>query len=148
MLTFKEISCLLKQKPPFVYIDKVLEIEPGKKIKAVKNVTASDNFAAVHFPGNPIFPGVYIIEAAAQTASVYFAYEKKDMNASEDYVYVIGGVQSFQFLSIVRPGDVLVIEVEIMKKVENMAITKTTITVDNNIVARGQMSFGAIKDER
>lgn len=146
MLSFNEIAKLLNQKAPFVFVDKVLEIEKGKGIVAIKNISAGENFAALHFPGNPVYPGVYIIESVAQTASILFSYSQDEEKEDENQFLALGGVQNFRFLQVVRPGDTMKIELEIVKAVLNMAITKATVKVEDKIIAEGQLSFGVVKN--
>ncbi|MEF2965923.1 3-hydroxyacyl-ACP dehydratase FabZ [Paenibacillus sp. M1] len=144
LLTPAEIGKLLKQKPPFLFIDKVLELEPCKRIKAIKNVSATELFATCHFPGKPIYPGVFLIEVAAQAASILCSFAPGEMNLSEESILVLGGVQRFQFLRVVQPGDILQIEIEIVKMAPGGAIVKAVHRVDGEKVAEGQMTFGAI----
>lgn len=147
MLAFNEICSILKQKAPFVYVDKVLEIEGCKRILALKNVTGSEAFAPCHFPGNPIYPGIFIIEAVAQTASILCYYSPDMKIAQECQFLALGGLQRFQFLCPVRPGDTLLIELEAIKIVPQGAIVKAVVRVENNVVAEGQMTFGTVKNE-
>jgi len=119
-------------------IDRVLELEPGKKVVAVKNVSFNEEFFAGHFPGQPIMPGVLIIEAMAQASIVLFYGEnslaKKRMN------YYLGSVK-VRFLHPVFPGDQLKIVIEPVKVISGAAIVKAQAFVEEKEVAGGEISF-------
>lgn len=147
MINSKEICSILKQKVPFVFVDRVLEMQEGKRIVAIKNVTANEGFMAQHFPNNPVFPGVLIIETVAQTVSVLCSLSQEIMPVDEDSFLALGGVQRFNLVKPVRPGDTMRIEVDIIKVVPTAAIVKAVVKVDENIVADGQLTFGVVKGE-
>ena len=138
MLNYKEIIKILPQRYPFLMIDRVLELEPGKKVVAVKNVSFNEEFFAGHFPGQPIMPGVLIIEAMAQASIILFYGEnylaKKKMN------YYLGSVK-VRFLHPVLPGDQLKIVVEPIKVISGAAIVKAQAFVEEKEVAGGEISF-------
>ena len=121
-------------------IDRVLELEPGKKVVAVKNVSFNEEFFAGHFPGQPIMPGVLIIEAMAQASIVLFYGEnslaKKRMN------YYLGSVK-VRFMHPVMPGDQLKIAIEPIKVISGAAIVKAQAFVGDKEVAGGEISFVA-----
>lgn len=146
MINFNEICKVLKQKVPFVLVDKVLELDYGKRIVAIKNITGSEAFSEYHFPNNPIYPGVLIIECVAQTSALLFSLSQEQEKEQNGYL-VLGGVQRFSFMNIVRPGDTLRIEVNIIKIIDNMALIKAAVRVGDTTVAEGQLSFGVAKDE-
>lgn len=147
MLSSKEVCELLKQKHPFVFVDRVLELENGKRILAVKNITANEVFLAGHFPDNPVFPGVLLIEAVAQTASILCMKSTGMEIDAENQFLAIGGVQRFQFMKAVRPGDSLYIDVEAVKVVPKGAIMKAEVKMGDTIIASGQMTFGVVQNE-
>ena len=138
MLNYEEIIKILPQRYPFLMIDRVLELEPGKKVVAVKNVSFNEEFFAGHFPGQPIMPGVLIIEAMAQASIVLFYGEnslaKKRMN------YYLGSVK-VRFLHPVFPGDQLKIVIEPVKVISGAAIVKAQAFVEEKEVAGGEISF-------
>ncbi|MCC5466502.1 3-hydroxyacyl-ACP dehydratase FabZ family protein [Pelosinus baikalensis] len=146
MLSFNEICKILEQKAPFVLVDKVLEIDKGKRIVAVKNVSGGELFSALHFPGNSVYPGILILESIAQTASILFSDSIDKDISTENQFLALGGIQRFQFLKVVRPGDTLIIEVEIIKGTLQMALTKVSVKMGDTIIGEGQMSFGVVKD--
>ena len=147
MISYNEILSLLKQKTPFVFVDKVIEHEKGKRIVSLKNVTGSELFSALHFPDNPVYPGIFIIESIAQTTAIMCSLAMEENENNEIQFLALGGIQRFNFYKPVRPGDTLKIEVEVVKLLEQMAIVKATAKVNDTLVAEGQMTFGAVKDE-
>lgn len=147
MITFDKISKILKQKSPFVFVDRVLEIEDGKSIVAIKNITASEMFAALHFPTTSIYPGILVIEAVAQTASVLCSYSEGMIDKDEDLFLALGGISRFSFINPARPGDTMKICVEIIKAVGSMVIVEALVTIEDKTIAKGQLSFGVGKNE-
>jgi len=113
-LTFEDITKILPHRYPFLFIDKVVSINPGKEIVAVKNVSFNDNFFQGHFPDNPVMPGVLQIEAIAQAAGIMGLY-KKDQKPNPDAKVLFMGIDNARFRGIVRPGDVLRIEVKMLQ---------------------------------
>ena len=148
MISYDGVQSLLKQKSPFTYVDKVLQHEKGKKIISLKNVTGSDFFSALHFPDNSIYPGIYIIESIAQTTAILCTLETSDDDNKDIQFWALGGIQRFNFLSPVRPGDTLIIEVYVVKFVQHMAIVSALVRVEDRVVAEGQLTFGAVKNEK
>ena len=138
MLNYKEIIKILPQRYPFLMIDRVLELEPGKKVVAVKNVSFNEEFFAGHFPGQPIMPGVLIIEAMAQASIVLFYGENS--SAKKRMSYYLGSVK-VRFLHPVFPGDQLKIVVEPIKVISGAAIVKAQAFVEEKEVAGGEISF-------
>jgi beta-hydroxyacyl-ACP dehydratase FabZ len=141
MLNIEEIQKILPQRYPFLMIDKVLELEPNKKVVAVKNVTINDGFFAGHFPDNPIMPGVLIIEAMAQ-ASIILFYQERKTQADKQLTYYLGSVKA-RFLNPVVPGDQLKITVEPIKVISNAAIVNAVACVADKEVAKGELTFSA-----
>ena len=147
MISYNEIQSLLKQKAPFIFIDKVIEHEKGKRIVSLKNVTGSELFSAFHFPDNPVYPGIFIIESIAQTTAILCSLAMEEKGKKQIQFLALGGLQRFNFLKPVRPGDTLRIEVEAAKMIQQMAIVKAAAKVDGTLVAEGQLTFGVVKDE-
>jgi len=119
-------------------IDRVLELEPGKKVVAVKNVSFNEEFFAGHFPGQPIMPGVLIIEAMAQASIVLFYGENPSIKKKVNYY--LGSVK-VRFLHPVFPGDQLKIVIEPVKVISGAAIVKAQAFVEEKEVAGGEISF-------
>ncbi len=106
-----QIQAILPHRYPFLLIDRVLEMEPRKKIVALKNVTINEPFFAGHFPGTPIMPGVLLVEAMAQAGAVLLLAE---IGGSENQLVVFTGIERARFRRPVIPGDQLRIEVNVV----------------------------------
>jgi len=109
MIDIKEIQSILPHRYPFLLVDRVLEIEPNVRITAIKNVTINEQFFVGHFPGNPVMPGVLIIEAMAQTAGI-LAYKS---GIQGRHVYFLT-IEKAKFRKPVTPGDQLRFEVKVV----------------------------------
>ncbi|MBC7437862.1 MAG: 3-hydroxyacyl-ACP dehydratase FabZ [Bdellovibrionales bacterium] len=110
-----DIHQILKQLPhryPILLVDRVLEIDKGKRIKALKNVTINEPFFAGHFPHRPVMPGVLMLEALAQTAAL-LAFDMMGVTPDEKTVYYFAGIDAARFKRVVEPGDQLIMEVEL-----------------------------------
>lgn len=110
MLDIVEIMKILPHRYPFLLVDKVLEVEQGKRIVALKNVTMNEPFFQGHFPGFPVMPGVLIIEAMAQVAAI-MAYLASGNESNEKVSYFMA-IDNARFRKPVKPGDTLRIEIE------------------------------------
>jgi len=126
-------------------IDRILEVEPGKKAMAIKNVTGNDIFFLGHFPEKAIFPGAAIIEAMAQTAIVLFAIESKKTTESKQPLYYFGSVKA-RFLNPVVPGDQIKITVTNIKSLPNGSYVSAEAFVDDRKIAEADLVF-SVKDE-
>ena len=111
LLTIQDIQQMLPHRYPFLLIDRVLEIEEGKKVTAIKNVTMNEPFFQGHFPENPIMPGVLQVEALAQTSAPILM----TMDEYKGKLTLFAGIESAKFKNIVRPGDKLEMETECLK---------------------------------
>jgi len=147
MISYNEIQSLLKQKTPFIFVDKIIEHEKGKRIVSIKNITGSELFSALHFPDNPVYPGIFIIESIAQTTAILCSLAMEEDTGNQTQFLALGGIQRFNFYKPVRPGDTLRIEVDMIKLYREMAIVKAAVKADDILIAEGQMTFGAVKDE-
>jgi 3-hydroxyacyl-[acyl-carrier-protein] dehydratase len=145
MLNTEELFRILPQRFPFLMIDKVTELEPGKKVVAIKNISFNESFFEGHFPGRPIMPGVLIIEAMAQ-ASIILFYATKNISTDKKLTYYLGSVKA-RFLHPAFPGDQLQITVEPLKVTSGAAIVKTEVKVLDKEVASGELSFMAKEDK-
>jgi 3-hydroxyacyl-[acyl-carrier-protein] dehydratase len=113
MMYIEDIKDYLPQRYPFLLVDRVLEIELGKRIKAYKNVTANEEFFQGHFPQKPIMPGVLIIEAMAQAAGV-LGFKSQEKMPRDGYLYYFVGADDVRLKRPVVPGDQLMLEAEII----------------------------------
>jgi len=147
MISYNEIQSLLKQKTPFIFVDKIIEHEKGKRIVSIKNITGSELFSGLHFPDNPVYPGIFIVESIAQTTAILCSLAMEEDAGNQMQFLALGGIQRFNFYKPVRPGDTLKIEVDAVKLYQQMAIVKATAKVDDILIAEGQMTFGAVNDE-
>ena len=139
MLNIEEIQNILPQKFPFLMIDRVLELEPGMRIVALKNISINEGFFGGHFPGKPVMPGVLIIEAMAQ-ASIIMLYAPEDIPAGNDAAYYLASVK-VRFLHPLTAGDQLKIEVEPIKIISGAGLVKAKATSGDKEVASGELSF-------
>jgi 3-hydroxyacyl-[acyl-carrier-protein] dehydratase len=114
MIDIERIQRLLPQAFPFLLVDRVLEIEKGKRILALKNVTVNEPFFQGHFPGRPIMPGVLILEAMAQAGGI-LAFETIEQDVKDRAVYFMG-IDRAKFRKTVIPGDQLILEAIILKR--------------------------------
>ena len=140
MLTSVEIMDIIPQRPPFLMIDRVEEVVPGKSCVAYKNVTINEPFFTGHFPGNPIMPGVLMVEALAQTGAVSILSlpENKGKNA------IFGGINNLRFKKQVVPGDVLRLEVNIIKQKGSIGVGEAIATVDGAFAVKGELTFAVV----
>ena len=113
-LDIRGVLDFLPHRFPFVLVDRVLEIEPGKRILAQKNVTFNEPFFPGHFPNYPVMPGVLIVEALAQAAAI-LAFQMQGAKADANSVYLFVGIDNVRFKKPVTPGDVLHLEVSITR---------------------------------
>lgn len=111
-MDINEIKHLLPHRYPFLLVDRVVELEKGKRILAYKNITANEGVFNGHFPGMPIFPGVMIIEAMAQAAGV-LGFVTEGKSNDDDMLYLFAGVDDARFKRQVIPGDQLFLEAQI-----------------------------------
>jgi 3-hydroxyacyl-[acyl-carrier-protein] dehydratase len=144
-LDCEEIKKLIPQRFPFILIDKVLNVIPGKEALAIRNVTTNDIVLLGHFPDRPIMPGVAIIEAMAQAAIILFAAETKKEEVSKKPLYFLGSVKA-RFLHPVVPGDQLKIKVVNVRALPTGAFVSAEATVDEKKVSEAELIF-SVKNE-
>ena len=139
------IMKLLAHRYPFLLIDRVLEVVPGDKITALKNVTNNEPFFQGHFPGRPIMPGVLIIEAMAQAGGI-LAYLTGSAEQQSRLIYFMG-MDKVRFRKPVVPGDQILFKAKILKFRSKAAKMSGIATVDNQMVAEAELlaSFGENK---
>ncbi len=141
MLTIDQIKKILPHRYPFLLVDRVDELEPGKRAVGVKNVTANEPFFQGHFPDFPIMPGVLIVEALAQTAGIAVAVQEEN----EGKLGVLASIEGIKFKYQVRPGDVLRLEAEILMSKLGVTKAKVKATVDGKVAAEGEIKFAMVK---
>lgn len=139
-MTFEEVKGHLKQRFPLLMVDRVLEIEQGKRIKTLKNVTGNELQFLGHMPEFAIMPGTSIIEAIGQSASILFsATTGKGMREGE--FMALAAVNDMRFLVPVLPGHAMIMEVKVLKMTQEAALIEAEARVDEIVVARGKLSF-------
>jgi 3-hydroxyacyl-[acyl-carrier-protein] dehydratase len=144
-LSFEEIKALVPQKFPFLMVDRVLELEPGKRAVAIKNITGNEIFFLGHFPNMAVMPGALIIEGMAQASIVLFrkSAEAEGITIDDEKTLFFFGGAKVRFLKPVVPGDQLQFEVTILKSISVGGVVKAEATVDGHKVAYAELSFGA-----
>ena len=140
MLNKEEIKNIIPQREPFLMIDEVEQYMPGESCTAYKNVNKDEYYFKGHFPGNPIMPGVLIVEALAQTGAVAILSmeENKGKNA------LFGGIDKLRFKKQVIPGDRLKLEVKIIKRKGPIGIGEAIATVEGKVAVKGELTFAIV----
>ncbi len=134
-MQLEEIKQLLPHRYPFLLVDRVVELELGKRIVAYKNITANEEVFNGHFPGEPIFPGVMIIEAMAQAAGL-LGFATTHKKPGDDSLYLFAGVDDVRFKRPVVPGDKLILEAEIDSTKRNIWRFKCRSSVDGQLTSK------------
>jgi 3-hydroxyacyl-[acyl-carrier-protein] dehydratase len=133
-----DIYKILKQLPhryPFLLVDRVLEIDKGKTIRALKNITINEPFFEGHFPHRPVMPGVLMLEALAQAAAL-LSFDALDASPTDEMIYYFAGMDGVRFKRPVEPGDQLILEVELLRmkagifKFKGRALVGTELAVE------------------
>lgn len=128
----------LPHRYPFLLIDRVLELEPGKRIVAIKNVTINEPYFVGHFPHIPVMPGVLMIEALAQAAGV-LSFETLGRRSDASSVFYFVGIDGARFKRPVVPGDQLRLEVEILRFAKSISKFRGVATVDGVVAAEAEL---------
>lgn len=139
MLGIKEIQEIIPHRHPFLLVDVIEELEPGVRAVGYKAVTYDEGFFAGHFPGEPVMPGVLIIEALAQTGAVAILSQEK-LKGKTAY---FGGMNQVKFKRKVVPGDRLKLVCEIIKAKGPIGVGKAVATVDGAVAAEAELTFVA-----
>lgn len=133
----KEIMEIIPHRQPFLLIDTIEELETGKRAVAKKCVTYNEPFFAGHFPQEPVMPGVLIIEALAQTGAVAML----SLPENKGKIAFFGGISNAKFKNKVLPGDVLMLEVEIIKQKGPIGVGSAKATVNGKVVTQAELTF-------
>lgn len=134
-----ELFEYLPHRYPFLLVDRVLEIEPGERIRGYKNVTVNEEFFNGHFPGHPIMPGVLIIEAMAQLSGV-LAFETKKRRPADGYTYYLAGTDRTRFRRPVTPGDQLMMESRILADKRGVMKFECRASVDGDLACNSEIT--------
>jgi len=137
MLDIKEIQEIIPHRHPFLLIDRIEELEPGVRAVGYKAVTYNEPQFAGHFPGEPVMPGVLIVEALAQTGAVAILSVEENRGKTAYF----GAMDHVKFKKKVVPGDTLRLECEIIKKKGPMGVGKATATVDGKVAVVAELTF-------
>ncbi len=143
MMDVKEIQKLLAHRYPFLLVDRVVEIELGKKLIAYKNVTINEDFFNGHFPGHPVMPGVLVLEALAQACAL-LAYKSSGLSPEDMVVYLMA-INNAKFRKPVVPGDRLTLTAEVVRVKGVIWKQRGVATVDGAVVAEADFLATAVK---
>jgi len=139
IIDVEKIKTILPHRYPFLLVDRVLEVEEGKSIKTLKNVTVNEPFFQGHFPNKSVMPGVLIIEAFAQSAALLGALGFNENRTSEDDLYYLVGVDKTRFRKPVGPGDQLILDVEFITVKRNIWKFHASAYVNSKLVASAEL---------
>lgn len=137
-----DIHRILKQLPhryPFLLVDRVLELEKGKSIKALKNVTINEPFFEGHFPNRPVMPGVLMLEALAQ-ASALLSFDALDAAPDDRMIYYFAGMDNVRFRRPVEPGDQLILHAELLRMKAGIFKFKTRAMVAGDLAVEAELT--------
>ncbi len=143
VLTAKEIMEIIPHRQPFMLVDTIEELEEGKRALGKKCVSYNEPFFAGHFPGEPVMPGVLIVEALAQVGAVAIL----SLPENKGKTAYFGAINSAKFKGKVVPGDVLFLETEIIKSKGPIGVGSARATVDGKVVAQAELTFALGKAE-
>lgn len=140
LLNTEQIKEIIPHRYPFLLVDRMLELEPGKRAVGLKNVTANEPFFQGHFPHYPVMPGVLIAEAMAQVGAVAILQSEENRGK----IGMLAGMDGFRFRGQVTPGDTLHLEVEITRMKGSIGKGHGTAKVDGKVVAEGDIMFAIV----
>ncbi|GAB4248333.1 MAG: 3-hydroxyacyl-ACP dehydratase FabZ [Thermoleophilia bacterium] len=141
MLTRQEIEEILPHREPFLWLDRVLELEPGLRAVAEKHLSGKEDVFRGHFPGYPVFPGVLLLEALAQTGAVAVL----TLEENRGRLALFGGVDGARFRRQVVPGDTLRFEVELVRVRGPVGKGKGTAYVGDDVVCSATLTFAVVE---
>lgn len=148
ILNAYQIQKILPHKYPFLLLDRIVEVEPGKSITGIKCVTSNEPYFQGHFPDEPIMPGVLIIETLAQLTAIFYSFfydgtfdvlniSNEELEGYKNSVGYLASVESFKFKYKVQPGDVIILKSIMIESFENMYKHKVVAIIDSKTVASG-----------
>lgn len=137
-LDINDIRKILPHRDPFLFVDEIIEIEKDERAVGIKKITGDEEFFKGHFPDNPIMPGVLMIEALAQVGGILMFNKKENLNRPAYFV----GLDNVRFRKAVIPGDVLRLEVDVIKLKAHIAQLHGVAKVDKEVAAEADILFG------
>ena len=132
-----EIMETLPHRYPFLLVDRILETDEDTHIVGMKNVSANEPYFQGHFPEKPVMPGVLQLEAMAQVAGILL----NKRNAREGQIAYFSSIDNARFRKVVKPGDTLIMEIQLLKVRLNLAKVRATAKVDGEVVSEGDLMF-------
>jgi 3-hydroxyacyl-[acyl-carrier-protein] dehydratase len=138
MMDIHEILKQLPHRYPFLMVDRVLSVEKGKSIQALKNVSINEPFFSGHFPHRPVMPGVLMLEAMAQAAAL-LSFDTMGVTPDDKTVYYFAGIDGARFKRPVEPGDQLIMDVELMRHKAGIFKFKGVTRVDGNVACEAEL---------
>jgi len=142
-LDIKDILNILPHRYPFLMVDRIVELVSGERAVGIKNVTANEPQFTGHWPGNPVMPGVLMLEAMAQVGGIFLLTEK----GSENKTAFFAGVDGVRFRRQVVPGDQLVITAELVRRKGNMGKVAVVARVEEEVAVEGEFMFALVDNE-
>jgi 3-hydroxyacyl-[acyl-carrier-protein] dehydratase len=143
-LDVTKIQEIIPHRYPFLLVDRIVELESGKRAVGVKNVTVNEPFFQGHFPGYPVMPGVLIVEALAQVGAVAVL----SMEENKGKLGFFAGIDGFRFKEQVKPGDTLMLEVEMTRVRGSVGKGRGTAKVNDKVVAEGELMFALVSVDK
>ncbi len=138
VMDIHEILKYLPHRPPFLLIDRVIEMKEGESLTALKNVTMNEAYFVGHFPHRPVMPGVLILEALAQAAAV-LAYKSSNSLPSEGPLFLFAGIDHARFKRVVEPGDQLYLEVKLLRAKKDIWKLETAARVGDELACTAEL---------
>ena len=139
-MDIQQILTRLPQRYPFLLVDRILEMVPGERIVGLKNVSINEPFFAGHFPGNPVMPGVLVVEAMVQVAAILVSF-RSDI---EGRLIHLANLERVRFRRAVRPGDHLIMSAMALRGKGRFGKAQVTATVEGRVVAEGIVTYGLV----
>lgn len=140
----KEIMSILPHRYPFLMIDRILECEPGVRAVGIKNVTANEPQFTGHWPGNPVMPGVLMLEAMAQVGGIFLLSEAETAGKTAFF----GGMDGIRFRRQVTPGDQLIITAELIRRKGGIGRAAVVAKVGDEVAVEGEFTFALVDNEK